>query len=70
MDKLIVKRFPKGYILFNNAMQQVVTPCECYAVISHHGRNADGLEVYLLETGRLHRHMKWGIDELRELRGY
>lgn len=68
VDCLIVKRFPKNYIVFNNAMQKVLTPFECCAVISHHGTNAEGLEVYILETGNFYRHFQQGIHELQYLR--
>lgn len=67
-DCLIVKRFPKNYIVFNNAMQKVLAPHECCAVISHHGTNEEGLEVYILETGNFYQHFQQAVGELQYLR--
>lgn len=68
MARCIVKRFPKGYIVHSYAMQQEKTPCECWMVVEHYGKNENGLEVFLAPSGGMHRSRENAISELRWLR--
>lgn len=68
MTNSIVKRFPKGYIIHNDAMMQKETPYECWMIVDHFGKNEQGLEVFIAVTGRVHRTMANAISELRWVR--
>ena len=65
----IAKRFPKGYIVHDQALHRFRTPCECWLVVDHLGKTSDGLE-YFICAGRNYPHptMQEAISQLQELR--
>lgn len=68
MTNSIVKRFPKGYIIHNDAMMQKETPRECWMIVDHFGRNDAGLEVFIAVTGRCQPTMADAISEMKWVR--
>lgn len=68
LSDCIVKRFPKGYILHNYALQRFTTDKECWVVVKDCGKTEDGLFYFLAFSSVLHNSMQDGIDELQYLR--
>lgn len=68
LGRCIVKRFPRGYTIRSYSMQKAITPCECWMIVEHLGKDKDGLEFFIAPTGRHHKTMLDAISELKWMR--